>query len=90
MRMKGNLLNGITPRQRRVTNDDAANPRTTLTCGLLCTSAGSVSVPGGASSYSREAPAVSRMTSRDRIAWAANTRFAADGGGRDDGGRRRG
>jgi len=76
MRMKGNLLNGITPRQRRVTNDDAANPRTTLTCGLLCTSAGSVSVPGGASSYSREAPAVSRMTSRDRIAWAANKRWS--------------
>ena len=27
-------LNGITPRPRRVTSDDAANPRTTLTCGL--------------------------------------------------------
>ena len=27
-------LNGITPSERRVTNDDAANPRTTLTCGL--------------------------------------------------------
>jgi len=51
MRMRGNLLNGIAPRERRVTNDDAANPRTTLTFGLLSTSAGSASVPGGASSY---------------------------------------
>jgi len=47
MRMRGNLLNGITPIARRVTNDDAANPRTTLTLGLLSTSAGSASVPGG-------------------------------------------
>ena len=44
--MRGNLLNGIPTRERRVTNDDAANPRTTLTDGLLRTSAGSVSVPG--------------------------------------------
>jgi hypothetical protein len=34
MRMRGNLLNGIPTRERRVTNDDAANPRTTLTGGL--------------------------------------------------------
>ena len=33
MRMSGNLLNGLTPRLRRVTNDDAANPRPTLTNG---------------------------------------------------------
>ena len=46
MRMRGNLLNGIPTRERRVTNDDAANPRTTLTGGLQRTSAGSVSVPG--------------------------------------------
>jgi hypothetical protein len=35
MRMSGNLLNGITPRERRVTSDDAANPRATLTHGLI-------------------------------------------------------
>src|SRR6185436_9824427 len=34
MRMSGNLLNGIPPRERRVTSDDAANPRTTLKNGL--------------------------------------------------------
>jgi hypothetical protein len=46
---RGNLLNGITPRERRVTSSAAANPQTTLTCGLLCTSAGAagaVPVPG--------------------------------------------
>jgi hypothetical protein len=53
MRMRGNLLNGIPTRERRVTNDDAANPRTTLTGGLRSTSAGSVSVPGGTRSYRR-------------------------------------
>ena len=47
MRMSGNLLNGITPGERRVTNDDAANPRTMLTIGLLHTSGGSASGPGG-------------------------------------------
>jgi hypothetical protein len=51
MRMSGNLLNRITPRQRRVTNDDAANPRPTLTNGHQCTSAGSGSVPGGSALY---------------------------------------
>jgi hypothetical protein len=82
MRMRGNLLNGITSRQRRVTNDDAANPQTTLTGGLLCTSAGSASVPGGASSYPRAAPlAVSRMTSRDGIVWAANRRLQPSAAG---------
>jgi hypothetical protein len=35
MRMSGNLLNGITSRKRRVTSDDAANPRATLTYGLI-------------------------------------------------------
>src|SRR6516225_6110781 len=49
MRMSGNLLNGITSRQRRVTNDDAANPRPTLTNGHPRTSGGSGSVPGGPS-----------------------------------------
>jgi hypothetical protein len=48
MRMSGNLLNGITSRKRRVTNDDAANPQATLTNGLRRTSGGSASVPGGA------------------------------------------
>jgi hypothetical protein len=47
MRMSGNLLNGITSCERRVTNDDAANPRPTLTNGLQRTSGGSGSVPGG-------------------------------------------
>jgi hypothetical protein len=47
MRMKGNLLNGITSRERRVTNDDAANPRPTLSNGLPRTSGRSGSVPGG-------------------------------------------
>jgi hypothetical protein len=51
MRMRGNLLNGITSRQRRVTNDDAANPRPTLTNGHARTNAGSGSVPGGPSLY---------------------------------------
>ena len=45
MRMSGNLLNGITLRQR-VTNDDAANPRPTLTNGHSGTNAGSGLVPG--------------------------------------------
>ena len=45
MRMSGTLLNGITSGKRRVTNDDAANPRTTLYNGLLRTSGGSASVP---------------------------------------------
>ena len=49
--MSGNLLNGITPRERRVTNDDAANPRPTLTDGLPRTSGGSGSVPGGPPLY---------------------------------------
>src|ERR1700687_4952051 len=53
MRMSGNLLNGITPCQRRVTNDDAANPRPTLTNGLQRTSGGSGSVPGGPPLYAR-------------------------------------
>jgi hypothetical protein len=51
MRMSGNLLNGITWREPRVTNDDAANPRPTLTNGLSRTNAGSGSVPGGPSLY---------------------------------------
>ena len=66
MRMRGNLLNGITPIARRVTNDDAANPRTTLTFGLLSTSAGSASVPGGPSLYPALGvpPSFSRVESR--------------------------
>ena len=48
MRMRGNLLNGITPLARCVTNDAAANPQATLTNGLTGTSDGSASVPGGA------------------------------------------
>ena len=73
MRMSGNLLNGITSRQRRVTNDDAANPRPTLTHGHPRTSGGSGSVPGGR--HCIHAPAVSRVSNRDHIAWAANTRM---------------
>ena len=49
--MSGNLLNGITSRQRRVTNDDAANPRPTLTNGHARTNVESGSVPGGPSLY---------------------------------------
>jgi hypothetical protein len=80
MRMTGNLLNGIPTRERRVTNDDAANPRTTLTGGLQRTSAGSASVPGGPRSYRRRCyPAVSRVTNRDGIAWAANEQLAPRG-----------
>ena len=45
--MRGTLLNGIPPPQRRVTSDDAANPRPTLTDGHPRTSGGSGSVPGG-------------------------------------------
>jgi hypothetical protein len=53
MRMSGNLLNGITSRERCVTNADAANPRPTLTNELPCTSGGSGSVPGGPPLYAR-------------------------------------
>ena len=56
MRMKGNLLNGITSRERRVTNDDAANPQATLTNGLQRTSGGSASVPGGPTLYEAVEP----------------------------------
>ena len=56
MRMRGNLLNGITSRDRRVTNDDAANPQPTLTNGLQRTSGGSGSVPGGPPFYARRTP----------------------------------
>jgi hypothetical protein len=53
MRMSGNLLNGIPSCERRVTNDDAANPRPTLTNGLQRTNGGSGSVPGGPPLYAR-------------------------------------
>jgi hypothetical protein len=46
MRMRGNLLNGI-PRERRVTNDDAANPRPTLTYGHHAPVAGRARFPEG-------------------------------------------
>jgi hypothetical protein len=65
MRMRGNLLNGITSRERRVTNDAAANPRPTLTDGLPRTSGGSGSVPGGPPLYARgTARNFSRVESR--------------------------
>lgn len=48
LRMSGNLLNGITSHERRVTNDDAANPRSTVTDGQSRTSDGSDSIPGNA------------------------------------------
>ena len=38
MRMLGNLLNGMTSLARRLTNDDAANPRATLLNGHTGTS----------------------------------------------------
>ena len=66
MRMRGNLLNGIPTRERRVTNDDAANPRTTLTRGLQSTSAGSVSVPGDRDHTGDDLP---RSFSRDESRW---------------------
>jgi hypothetical protein len=53
MRMKGNLLNGITPRERFVTNDDAASPRPMLINGQPRTSGGSGSVPGCPSLHPR-------------------------------------
>jgi len=65
MRMSGNLLNGITSCERRVTNDDAANPPPTLTNGLQRTSGRSGSVPGGPPFYARAtARSFSRVESR--------------------------
>lgn len=65
MRMRGNLLNGITSRQRRVTSDDAANPRPTLTNGHARTNAGSGWAPGGAALYeSLDAPSFWPVESR--------------------------
>ena len=61
----------------RVTNDDAATPRTTLTNGLTSTSGGSASVPGCSRECMLTHPngawlLVSGEMSRDHIAWAAN------------------
>jgi hypothetical protein len=61
----------------RVTNDDAATPRATLTDGLTSTSGGSASVPGCSCESMRGHPVsawllVSVEMSRDDIAWAAN------------------
>ena len=73
--MRGNLLNGITPRERRVTNDDAANPRTTLTCGLCAPVPVRSRFPEGCDDTGGCPPPVSRVTNRDHIAWAANIRL---------------
>ena len=70
--MSGNLLNGITSRERRVTNDDAANPRPTLTIGQPRTTVATGSVPGGPRSVAQGTPTVSGVSSRDHIAWAAS------------------
>jgi len=65
MQMSGNLLNGITSRERRVTNDDVADPRPTLSRGLIRTSGGSGSVPGGPPLYAPgNACSFSRVESR--------------------------
>jgi hypothetical protein len=73
MRMSGNLLNGITPRKRRVTNADAANPRPTLANGHHAPVAGRARFPEVPSFYLRwNCPAVSRVSNRDHIAWAAS------------------
>jgi hypothetical protein len=73
--MRGNLLNGIPTRERRVTNDDAANPRTTLTCGLCAPVPVRSRFPEDAIILMHALPAVSRGTSRDLSAWAANMRL---------------
>jgi hypothetical protein len=78
MRMSGNLLNGITPRERCVTND-AANPRATLTDGLTSTSGGSASVPGGLVILRPAVHLVSRVTNRE-VAWAANMQMEPGAG----------
>lgn len=62
--MSGNLLNGITSRERRVTNDDAANPRPTLTIGQPRTTVATGSVPGGPRSVAQDTPTVSGVSSR--------------------------
>ena len=72
MRMRGTLLNGITSRKRRVTNDDAANPRPTLTDGHPRTSGGSGSVPGGPPFYARGLPQFPACRIAIPIAWAAH------------------
>lgn len=76
MRMSGNLLNGITPRERRVTNADAANPRPTLENGQP-THQWRVGLGSRRSVIIRalERPAVSQVPNRDHIAWAARERF---------------
>src|SRR2546428_8583792 len=72
MRMSGNLLNGITSRKRRVTSDDAANPRATLTYGLTAPVAARPRFPEGRDHMPSTEPAVSGVTNRDPIAWAAD------------------
>lgn len=75
MRKSGNLLNGITPRKRRVTNDDAANPRPTLIHRQPRTSGGSGSVPGGARECTApRSPTVYGVSNRDRNACGAGYR----------------
>ena len=74
MRMSGNLLNGIT-REQRVTNDDAANPRPTLKNGHHAPVAGRARFPEVRHCTCGESgPPVSRVSNRDRIAWAAKER----------------
>jgi hypothetical protein len=80
-------VNGITSRRRRVTNDDAANPRPPLTNGHVRTNAGSGSVPGGPPLYGCAHPAVSGVSDRDHSAWAADKWLTI---GSDEGGCRLG
>src|SRR5438046_10094638 len=80
MRMSGNLLNGITSRKRRVTSDDAANPRATLTYGLTAPVAARPRFPEVRDHIrSTEPGSFSAVESRSHR-WAANKRLQPKAG----------